>query len=64
MEVNGQRVAEAALDGGPAVVEAAVGEVWRQGGGRNAVGLVPSASGTVGLDPRELGVALLAVELL
>jgi hypothetical protein len=43
---------------------------WRSRRGRlargrppNTIALIPSASGRVGADPRELGVALLAVEL-
>lgn len=63
VEVNGRQVADAMLSGTPAVVEAAVSDAWRQAGAPNAVGLVPSASCRVGADPRELGFALIAVEL-
>jgi len=44
-------------------LQANVGHVWRVGGQENIITLQPSASGTVGDDPRDLGIALVSIRL-
>lgn len=60
VSVNGHMVYE-----GPVVPnsKADVGHVWRVGGQDNVITFRPSASTTVGDDPRDLGIALVAIKL-
>ena len=60
VSVNGQMVYE-----GPVVpnAKADVGHVWRVGGQDNVITFRPSSSTTVGDDPRDLGIALVAIKL-
>ncbi|WMS40864.1 glycosyltransferase family 2 protein [Acuticoccus sp. MNP-M23] len=61
ISVNGMVVAEGPLSGG--AISADVGHLWRKGGQDNMVHIQPSASASVGGDPRDLGVALVSIQL-
>lgn len=64
VRVNDTEVAEVALGaGGDEEIVVPVGRVWRIGAGSNQVALVPSVATTAGNDPRQLGIALVALEL-
>ncbi|MEM6761994.1 MAG: glycosyltransferase family 2 protein [Pseudomonadota bacterium] len=58
--LNGTVVADGPVASAKAIE---VGNVWRTGGRDNVIAFKPSASASVGSDPRDLGIALVSIEI-